>query len=351
MKSPRQMLQKTLTPMYQFYKKYISKDAIRTYTTAFSNFVYDHSKDVATMMLAGYAASTISSHLAQINGLKKSKRENKDFLIKQEETELKLDLLLTILPPFLIKNAIDKQLTAGKVTTKKSRELLTTTVASTVGITEKEIYFVHPKEPLKVVLDDKLHGILRFLKKRNLIPKKYIDKLKIKPKDLNKRVPMANLADMATDFDEIILNMKKNALAKDPNARSLTAERLTSTLYKGSAEKELCGQKEGFLIIPTVFYTILAANIIMPILKNKLANKRYREELAQIGETPESIKRKKRYNFNSTEFQQTTNNAVFSNFTNTPKVQPKEEYNRNIYSNLKVTQNSTFSTFYSNMKI
>ena len=86
------------------------------------------------------------------------------------------------------------------------------------------------------------------------------------------------------------------------------------------------------------------------IIKNQLANKSNREELALIGETQESMRRKKHYDFNQLEIKQ-NNNDIFSSFSQYKQIQSEKETNRSIYNNLKVTQNTTFSTFYSNMKI
>jgi hypothetical protein len=42
---------------------------------------------------------------------------------------------------------------------------------------------------------------------------------------------------------------------------------------------------------------IVAGNIIMPIIKNLLANRNYKKELEAAGETKESMRRKKRFAF------------------------------------------------------
>ena len=72
-----------------------------------------------------------------------------------------------------------------------------------------------------------------------------------------------------------------------------------TTMRNGRAFDDLGHSRNGMLIMATLAYTILATNIIMPILKNKLTNRTYKKELELKGETPESIRRKKRYTFNS----------------------------------------------------
>lgn len=87
------------------------------------NLIYE--SEPSRMLIVLNALSLLTSHLGQINGLKKSNRENKEFLIKQENNELILDLVLTLGPPSFIKSCISKLLEAknqsGKLSLNKNQ--------------------------------------------------------------------------------------------------------------------------------------------------------------------------------------------------------------------------------------
>ena len=54
--------------------------------------IFEKSKEMPVIMLGLNAISTLSSHISQINGLRKSKRENKDYLITYYSPPRKLKL-------------------------------------------------------------------------------------------------------------------------------------------------------------------------------------------------------------------------------------------------------------------
>ncbi len=310
MKTPLALLQDIIiVPVYKFHKNYLSRNAMHKYCKKVANFVFDCSKETALIMLFFNAVSILSSHLSQIGGLKRSKRENKDYLITQEKQELGLDLILTIIPPFMLNNFLKKKLESGAIATKESREKLINFVAPVVGASRDELYstdHIRPiKETLGVLITKCTSGILQNSKK---LPKgleqriRAIDKkVKSELPDFALRMPVPSLEDIATDFD----NMAQK-------------KRISSGLLKkvrnGSAYDDLCGQNNGILIMTTIAYTILASNVIMPILKNKLSNRSYEKQLAAMGETKESIKRKKRFAYNSTPVQVEHNNNLFNDF-------------------------------------
>lgn len=346
MTSSWDMTKKITSPFARIYRHLLSKEALQKGANGFANFVYSHGKDVATMMLFAFAASTISSHIAQRNGLKKSDRENKEFLMQQENTELGLDLALTIIPPFVLKNILNKKLCKGEILTHKTKDFMQNTLASVVGVNQKDLYYVHPKPPLKYRIERKIVDFQKFIREHKLLPKSMLKRMRIK--NLPPYIPpsRATLEDMTTDFDILIKQYKTNQiLAGDDKPVHRTLDTITDKLYKGSAYSDVCGEKEGLLIASTVLYTIVAANIIMPILKNKIANKRYREELALIGETPESIKRKRRFNFYDTELRATSDDKIFNRITHCDK--NGKYIDKRVYQGLYTpsTKNKTFSTF------
>jgi len=93
-------------------------------------------------------------------------------------------------------------------------------------------------------------------------------------------------------------------------------------------------------------FTILASNVIIPILRNKLANKIYDIQLKKTGETQESLKRKKRYNALTTTIEINNKNNIFNTFSNADNTTTtKPVVDRHIYSNLLTTKNNSSKVF------
>lgn len=306
MKTPKSFLQDNiLVPAYQFRKTYISRSALFKCCKKVANFIFDKSKETALIMLFFNAVSIISSHIAQINGLKKSKRENKDYLITQELQELGLDLVFTIIPPFMLNNFLMKKLDSGQWTTKSSREHLLYTITPTVGASREDLYSTAHIKPVKETLGNLVAQFTNMLHKIKNLPKPIAQLIKFVEKnpyvrlpDPNKAIPMASLEDITTDFDVI-------------------RKRAFEGFYNGSAYDEISGQRNGMLILATLGYTILASSIITPILKNKLANRSYEKRLKKMGETPESIARKKRFEYTNYSFEDNSSTFnIFSNYDN-----------------------------------
>ena len=322
MKTPMEMLKtNVLAPVYRFYKNYLSGNARHNKIyKPLANFIYDKSKEMPVIMLAFNAISTISSHVSQINGLKKSKKENKDYLITQEIGELGFDLALSIIPPFILNNYLTKKFDSGQWTTKSARKAICETIGPTVGVNSKDYYNIDHIIPAKENIRNTVNSLLLDLKKKNLIPKKLQNRINIQPPDLNKKIPIGSTKQLCIDFDEI----RKGKF---------------SDFYKGRAYSEIIGQRDGFLIMAAIGYTVIVSNIVLPILKNKYSNYMYNKQLEKMGETKESIKRKNRYNnlaeLNSFEEQQNVFN-VFSNTDNS--VTPEKIPDKQLYTNLTTTR-------------
>ncbi len=308
--------EKVFNPAYNINQKYFGKYARISYCKKISNFIFNRSKETALIMLVFNSISIISSHLSQIGGLKRSKRENKDYLINQEWKELGLDLAFTIVPPFILNNFLMKKFDSGQWTTKSARNYLIDTIAPTVGASKNELYSLDHIKPFKESIVNTKDEIITTLKKSNKLPKFLDDKIKMPKVKPIKPAPMVALEDITTDFDII----------KKGNFKPF---------YNGKAYDEINGQRNGLLILATIAYTVIASNIIMPILKNKLSNYSYKKQLEKQGETPESIKRKKRFSYNTHPVLDINENTTFSNFLtkNTSK-----ETNKPVVS-------STFDTF------
>ena len=230
-------------------------------------------------MLVFNAISILSSHISQIGGLKRSKRENKDYLINQEWKELGLDLLLTIVPPFVLNNYLMKKFDSGEWTTRSARKYLIDTIAPTVGASRKELYNTDHIKPFKETVVDSFQELIRSVKKSGKLPKGLNSKIPMPPTKVINKIPMVSMEDITTDFDLVRKGQFK-------------------AFRNGKAYDEINGQRNGLIILATIAYTVLASNVIMPILKNKLANHSYKKKLEKMGETPESMKRKKRFSFN-----------------------------------------------------
>lgn len=285
MKSPlTKFNEKILGPAYHFIDDHFGRSARHGYCKSIANFIFEKSIDMSLIMIVLNSFSLISSHIAQIKSLKKSKRENKDYLINQEKIELGLDLCLTTVPPTMINHVLRKQLEGGKISTKKTLHNLRYVVAPAAGVKEKELCDTSHILPYWENVKNGINSIGYAIKtKCKFIPKEIRKKLKFHAPDLNVRVPSATITDMAIDAD---ISMKSGF--KD--------------LYNHKAYDDIVGGINGTLIISTFLYLTLISNILMPIIRNLLANRRYKKELERSGETSESLKRKNTYNCLKSDF-------------------------------------------------
>ena len=304
-----QIQNKILYPIRHNIKKVFGKAAISEACKHVAAFIYEKSADTAFILLALNAISTISSHLAQIGGLKKNKRENSDYLITQEWQELGLDIIFTIIPPFILKNFLSKKLDSGEWTTRSARDKLLNIIAPTVGASPDNFYGTDHIVSAKETFGGLLAKILNKVKKIENLPqpiKKMIKTLEknryITMPDPNKKIVLAKMEKVTADFDSIRNNIFKG-------------------FHNGSAFDEICGQNSGIVIMASIAYTVIASAIITPIIKNKLSNIRYKKKLEkqQMQESKKSMKFDMSLNRND-------NNVfeIFSNVDNTISIRPKD---------------------------
>ena len=316
-------------PLYKLKHNVLNTAAVISACQNLSEFVFKYSKETALIMLVFNAISIITSHLAQISGLRKSNRENKDYLVTQEYLELGLDVLLTIVPPFFLDNFLKKQIDGGKITTKSMKEKMVRYVAPSVGASRDDLYHTDHITPVSVQLNnilDKLYGALIDNKKT---PKSIKDKLTImqenvksKLPDINAKVPTPSLEDIVVDFEE---RAKKSEIPDE----------VLKNFYHNSAYEDIWGMRSGLLVLSAIGYTVLASCVITPIIKNKLANFTYSRQLKRMGETKESLKRKERFAFTKGTVCDKLNAPVFSNMYKSNNYNasiPKNNPDKNIFN-------------------
>lgn len=246
-----------------------------------SSIVYNHSQDASYVMIAFNALAIFSSHLSQRNGLIKSNRENKEYLIEQENKEMWLDAGLSILPSIAIKKYVERKIVEGKWTTASQRQKMLTHIPTGSGASRDDIYETYVRVPIIKKCKDAYNTVKAKIATNKYLPKSLRDRItfeRIKPKGRKFGVKFRELQEL---YDELWQN-------KSPYMRN------------GSAIADIGGFKNGMELMATLSYSILAATVIMPILKNILTNISYKKQLAAIGETPENIRRKKRFAFNET---------------------------------------------------
>ena len=303
MMNPRRLLQENLTePVARFYRNFLSRDAISKGLQKTSNFIYDRSSDPSFMMIFFTSFSIISSHLAQLNGLRKSKRENKDYLMQQEKVELGLDIALSVLPTFALNRFLSKKFDSGAWATESSRHKLVREISKVIGADNNDLYDTSHIVPIKEKIVDGYNAFKGFLARNKHIPEAIQEKINFKPINKNKVTPAPKFVSLLLEYDDI----KKGT---------------SKVMRNGKAMDDLGNSRNGMLVMATLGYTILATNVIMPILKNLLTNRTYKKELAEKGETPESIRRKKRYTFNTNPVLYTNSNefSALSSINNTSK--------------------------------
>ncbi|MBQ4122886.1 hypothetical protein IJD44_04085 [bacterium] len=263
-----------LAPAKRVQDKYITKKAFKTACHKASDFLFDKSKDTAFILLGLTAISTISSHIAQINGLKKNKRENSEYLINQEWQELGLDILLTIFPPFVLKNALSKKLDSGQWTTRSARKALLDEIAPSIGASRDDLYSTQHIVSLKSTLGEYGAKIIKKIRENHTVSPK-VDKILKKIEnnryvalpDKLRRIPLPSLERVTAEFDE------KLSTATD------ATKKFAEKYHNKSAHAEIVGQNAGIVVLATIAYTVLASAIITPIVKNKLSNRSMQKKL------------------------------------------------------------------------
>ncbi len=315
MRTPMQFLEDyVLKPGHDFCVNYLGRNARHKYFQGIAKTIFNLSEELPVIMLGCNAISIASSHIAQYQGLKKSDRENKEYLMKQELVEGVADLALNIIPPFMINNALTKQLDAGTLSTKSSRENLRYIIAPTAGVNQSELYSTNHLTPTTKIIKNMYNNFKLFLRKKKLIPEKLMGKIKFVEPDLNKGVPVPKMEEITKKFDRI----RKEKF---------------DGFYNGSAYDEICGQRNGMLLMVAIGYGIIATNIIMPIIKNLITNHFSKKEKIRQYNSKENIERRARYSNLRWEEKplEKTNLDLFSN-TNINKPITKLNSNPNIFT-------------------
>ena len=313
MKNPVDFLSDFVFAPLKNAKRYVqNQHIVKKVCGKSSNFLFKHCKDPAIIMIICNFIAIVSSHNAQIRGLKNSKRENADYLIDQERKEKHLDMVLSLVPPILIKRFFTKQFESGHITTKSARETLIDNVAGTIGASRDDLYSVEHIRPLsETVAESTSNFIETIVKKFNKLPdsvvvtlRKFNKFLKTKFPDPRTKNYRPELETITTDFDNMVL---KNQISPKTLSRF--------NLRNNSAYDELNGMHNGWNVIATILFSIAATNIIMPILKNKLSNRAYERQLNEMGETRESMRRKKRFAYHSTPVSTIPQASIFSSIS------------------------------------
>ncbi len=344
MKTPIDLAKKMIfIPISNLRDEFFKKINISKIFEKISNTVFEYSKETALIMLIGDAISILSSHNEQIKGLKKSDRENKEVLISQERIERGLDLVLTIVPPFMLTRAIKKKLESFKITTKEAEDLVFNYVGPGVGAHRDELRSVEYIRPVKETIIGGIAEISKHISKNpKLKPetqekfKNFSNMCKKGLKGIDKKYIPKSIEEVTAYFDDM---------------GDRVSPTIREKLRNGKAYDEIQGMVNGLCIAGVVCYSILVSNILMPILKNKISRRNKDRQLAAMGETRESIKRKKRFAYTTIEPVKTEKN-IFDTF-DTPNI-PKELkiQKEPIYTQFTPYNNSkTFESFNTYSKI
>lgn len=328
MKTPYDLAKKFIfIPIENLPDKLLKKINISKFFKNASNMIFEYSKETALIMLIGDAISILSSHNEQIKGLKKSDRENKEVLIAQEKIERTLDLILTIVPPFMLTRAIKKKLESFQVTTKEAEELVFKSIGPGVGAHRNELRSIEYIRPVKETIIGGIAKISNAISNnKKLTPevqsqfKRFSNFCKSHIDDVDNMYIPRSLEEVTSYFDDMAHRVSEN---------------ITKKLRNGSAYDEVQGMVNGLCIAGVIGYSILVSNILMPILKNKISRRNRDKQLAEMGETRESLKRKKRFAYTQIEPVKTEKN-IFNTFDTFDSPNIKKE--------TKIEQKATYTT-------
>lgn len=315
-----------------------------------SHFIFNSSKRTDILMLLFNAVAILSSHTAQIHGLEKSTRENKDFLIEQEKKERKIDLALTLIPPLIINYFLGRKLERGEITTKRAKDLLMGPVSGDAGAAISDVYskVTHKENVLRTASD-----IIKFLKKQgenHPEAQETFEQISEKVVNFTRReFPQVynNICRKLKSYNKFLKyhspdrlqdSIYKVAKTWDEKERNCEFPRTIETrdmLKNGSAIDELCGLNNGILITSSVFYSIVASNIIMPFFKNRWTNQEYERSLKESGETRESMRRKRRFEYTEDPLSEATS-KIFTPFSHRSSFL---SYNEENYTKRKTFEN------------
>jgi len=339
MKRPELNFQKhILKPLYKLKHDILTPAAFKKGCQNMAEFIYKYSKETALIMLGFNAISILSSHISQIGGLKRSNRENKDYLITQERNELILDTVFTVIPPFLIDNFLKKKIDGGEIITKEFQNKMVNYVAPCVGACKEDLFYTEHLIPVKEQLASISSRVLGSLINNKKVPnniKEKLKNLKVKAEsvlpEINTHVPHPSIEDFVIDFEE---RTTKSQIPPD----------ILKNFYHGSAFDDIWGMRNGLLIMATLGYTVLASCILTPILKNIMSNRSYDRYLKKKGETKDSIKRKSRFSFANIPIDTEKQTDLFSPTEFTPEI--REQVNLRTTPLLQPPKREIFNTFY-----
>ncbi len=314
MSKPADILRnKVISPLYNVYENYISKSARHKTYQKISSFLFGKGTDIALVMLVGNAVSMLNSHLAQIRGLKKSNRENKDYLISQERIDLVLDLILSTIPPAMLNYHLKRKLESGEIITKSVKKEVIR-MAEEAGVLPEDILKTNSPKSYFQTMKQSLNSI--FLKLKTI--------MKNKPKKLWNLI---NVQD---------INPAEKIGQKVKTAESALLEEKLQQVYNQNSYKSLVNKINGATIISTLLYSIIVSSIVMPIIKNSIANYSYKKQLEKMGETPESLKLKKRYNDLMMVSIDKSDKNIFSEFmiNNSQNINKGQQGHTNVFQNM-----------------
>lgn len=336
MKTPIDLAKKFIfIPAAKLNKKIHSINIFKFCNKA-ADVVFEYSKETALIMLLGDAISIFSSHTEQIKGLKKSDRENKDILIQQEKIERIIDLVLNIAPPFLLTRFLKKQLESGHVTTKDFENKLYRFIGPGVGAHREELKSIDYIRPVKETFRNIIASTTEKISKNEKLKPEIQTFFAKKAENVRKKIPDLKNQYIAKSKEEITSFFDDMGDNVSPTIRSM--------LRNGSAYDEIQGMVNGLCIAGVIGYSILASNIIMPILKNKISKHKRDKKLAEMGETRESIKRKKRFSY--TEIEPINNKSkIFDTFETQYQHKEKNIFTLETIKTPEKRVSSTFATF------
>lgn len=266
----------------------------------FSDINYYCSQDTSLAMVLSTSLAVFASHCSHIAGLKKSKRENKDYLLKQEKAEFMTDLALTIIPPFLIDRYFKIKVDAGECTTREIRRRMECDILLKYGKGRKDVYNTEHIKSLKELgrlFIEVIQNKIRLFKLKML-----------GAKNIEKAIKFPNVKMYSTSLEKFAMDLDwQNKFGKAKYFDEFN-------FYNNSAYSDMINQTNGLKVLPTLVYTAVMSSIVVPICKNLIANNMYKKELELIGETPQSVRRKARYG-NLKDMGGANSNPLFNSFT------------------------------------
>ena len=316
MKSPVDLMSDFIVaPLTKIKRYFQGHNPVQSGCGKVANFIFKYSKETALIMLFCNFIATLSSHNSQIRGLKKGDRENKDYLIDLEKKERLLDSVLNIIPPFMMNNFLKKKLEGGTWTTETARKKLMYEIAPD-GFSRDDLYSIEHIRPVRETILENFSKLLEKVGNNSRhIPapvlvriRRFNDIIKKGFPDPVTRNYRATLEDITTDFDDRIeaLKIKDATLAK-------------LNLRNNSAYDELSGMNNGLLVLTTIAYMIVASNIIMPILKHKLA-----KSAAKKMEKKNQNIQKPTYNYTQAAINKHSQNSIFRDFNGVSYTIPRK---------------------------